>query len=45
LVARRRGNKANARVNERIELAYELEANVWNGSVKLQMNVKDMSVA
>lgn len=29
-------------VNERIELAYEFEANVWNGAIKLQLNVRDM---
>ena len=29
-------------VKERIELAYELEANVWNGDVRLQLNVRDM---
>ena len=37
--------KQTPRTNERIELAYELEANVWNGDVKLQLNVKDMRVA
>src|SRR3989442_15777849 len=29
-------------VNQRIDLAYELEANRWNGDIKLQLNVKDM---
>jgi len=29
-------------VNQRIDLAYELEANRWNGNIKLQLNVKDM---
>src|SRR5438552_19096652 len=29
-------------VNQRIDLAYELEANRWNGEIKLQLNVKDM---
>src|SRR5947207_4599750 len=29
-------------VNHRIDLAYELEANRWNGDIKLQLNVKDM---
>src|SRR5256886_7931978 len=28
-------------VNQRIDLAYELEANRWNGDIKLQLNVKD----
>src|SRR6266496_998094 len=32
-------------VNQRIDLAYELEANRWNGGIKLQLNVKDMKVA
>ena len=31
--------------NQRIDLAYELEVNRWNGEVKLQLNVKDMKVA
>jgi len=29
-------------VNERIELAYELESHLWNGDVRLQLNVKDL---
>ena len=29
-------------VNQRLDLAYELEANRWNGDIKLQLNVKDM---
>ncbi len=33
------------RANQRIDLAYELELNHWNGEVKLQLNVKDMRVA
>jgi single-stranded-DNA-specific exonuclease len=28
--------------NQRIDLAYELEVNRWNGEIKLQLNVKDM---
>lgn len=28
--------------NQRIDLAYELEANRWNGEIRLQLNVKDM---
>jgi single-stranded-DNA-specific exonuclease len=31
-------------LNERIELAYELEQNMWNGDVRLQLNVKDMRI-
>jgi len=30
------------RINERIELAYELEANLWNGDVRLQLNIRDL---
>jgi single-stranded-DNA-specific exonuclease len=29
-------------VKERIELAYELEANMWNGDIRLQLNVRDL---
>src|SRR5437660_135578 len=29
-------------VNQRLDLAYELEANRWNGDIKLQLNVKDL---
>jgi len=29
-------------VNQRLDLAYELEANRWNGDIRLQLNVKDM---
>jgi single-stranded-DNA-specific exonuclease len=32
-------------VNQRIDLAYELEANRWNGEIRLQLNVKDMKAA
>jgi len=28
--------------NQRIDLAYELEVNRWNGEIRLQLNVKDM---
>jgi len=28
--------------NQRIDLAYELEASRWNGDIRLQLNVKDM---
>ena len=31
-------------MNQRVDLAYELEANRWNGDIKLQLNVKDMRV-
>lgn len=31
--------------NQRIDLAYELEANRWNGDIRLQLNVKDMCFA
>jgi single-stranded-DNA-specific exonuclease len=30
--------------NQRIDLAYELELNRWNGEVKLQLNVRDMQI-
>ena len=30
------------KANERIDLAYELEANRWQGDIRLQLNVKDM---
>src|SRR5882672_5847552 len=33
------------KANERIDLAYEFEANRWQGDVRLQLNVKDMKVA
>ena len=32
------------RANQRIDLAYELEVNRWNGEIKLQLNVKDMKI-
>ena len=28
--------------NQRIDLAYQLEANRWNGEIRLQLNVRDM---
>jgi hypothetical protein len=31
--------------NQRIDLAYELEAQTWMGDVRLQLNVRDMKVA
>ncbi len=33
------------RANDRIDLAYELEANRWHGDIKVQLNIKDMKVA
>jgi single-stranded-DNA-specific exonuclease len=33
------------RANQRIDLAYELEVNRWNGDIRLQLNVRDMRVA
>jgi single-stranded-DNA-specific exonuclease len=33
------------KANQRIDLAYELEANRWNGDIRLQLNVRDMRVA
>jgi single-stranded-DNA-specific exonuclease len=30
--------------NQRIDLAYELEANRWNGEIRLQLNVRDMKL-
>jgi len=32
-------------VNEHLDLAYEFEANRWQGDIRLQLNVKDMRVA
>jgi single-stranded-DNA-specific exonuclease len=32
------------RANQRIDLAYELEVNRWNGEIRLQLNVKDMKI-
>jgi hypothetical protein len=30
--------------NQRVDLAYEFEANRWQGDVRLQLNVRDMRV-
>ena len=30
------------KANERIDLAYELEANRWQGDIRVQLNVKDL---
>jgi single-stranded-DNA-specific exonuclease len=32
------------RTNDRIDLAYELEANRWHGDIRLQLNVKDLRI-
>src|SRR5216684_665726 len=32
------------RANQRIDLAYELEVNRWNGEIRLQLNVRDMKI-
>jgi single-stranded-DNA-specific exonuclease len=34
--------EATPRMNQRIDLAYEFEANRWQGDVRLQLNVRDM---
>jgi single-stranded-DNA-specific exonuclease len=34
--------EATPQMNERIDLAYEFEANRWQGDIRLQLNVKDM---
>ena len=36
--------EATPRMNQRIDLAYDFEANRWQGDVRLQLNVKDMRV-
>jgi single-stranded-DNA-specific exonuclease len=33
------------RANDRIDLAYELETNRWQGEIRVQLNVRDMRVA
>ena len=33
---------ATPQLNQRIDLAYELEADRWNGDIRLQLNVRDM---
>ena len=32
-------------VNEQVDLAYEFEANRWQGDIRLQLNVRDMKLA
>src|SRR5712664_102786 len=39
------GAEQTPKANDRIDLAYELEANRWHGDIRLQLNVKDMRVA
>lgn len=34
--------EATPQMNQRIDLAYEFEANRWQGDIRLQLNVKDM---
>lgn len=36
--------EATPQVNQRIDLAYEFEANRWQGDIRLQLNVRDMRV-
>ncbi len=36
---------AMPQANQRIDLAYEFEANRWQGDVRLQLNVRDMRIA
>jgi single-stranded-DNA-specific exonuclease len=33
------------KANDRIDLAYELETNRWQGEIRVQLNVRDMRVA
>src|SRR5437588_2952552 len=35
---------AMPQANQRVDLAYELEANRWQGDVRLQLNIRDMKV-
>jgi hypothetical protein len=34
--------EATPQMNQRIDLAYEFEANRWQGDIRLQLNVRDM---
>ncbi|HYW71149.1 MAG TPA: single-stranded-DNA-specific exonuclease RecJ [Pyrinomonadaceae bacterium] len=36
--------EATPRANQRIDLAYEFEANRWQGDIRLQLNVRDMRI-
>jgi single-stranded-DNA-specific exonuclease len=36
---------ATPQANQRIDLAYEFEAQAWMGDIRLQLNVRDMKVA
>ena len=37
--------EATPQMNQRIDVAYDFEANRWQGDVRLQLNVKDMRIA
>ncbi len=37
--------EATPRPNQRIDLAYEFEANRWQGDIRLQLNVRDMRMS
>ena len=37
--------EATPQVNQRIDLAYEFEANRWQGDIRLQLNVRDMRLS
>jgi single-stranded-DNA-specific exonuclease len=37
--------EAVPQANQRIDLAYEFEANRWQGNIRLQLNVKDLRAA
>jgi len=37
--------EATPQMNQRIDLAYEFEANHWQGDVRLQLNVRDMRMS
>ena len=37
--------EATPQMNQRIDLAYEFEANRWQGDIRLQLNVRDMRVS
>jgi single-stranded-DNA-specific exonuclease len=36
--------EATSQINQRIDLAYEFEANRWQGDIRFQLNVRDMRV-
>ncbi len=37
--------EATPKMNQRIDLAYEFEANRWQGDIRLQLNVRDMRMS